>query len=246
MFILPVIGVLFFLNRRAGLGVLPLFWQAVGLIALVALLYTTPWDNYLIYRGVWSYNLSRISQSLRIGYVPLEEYCFFILQPVLTGQYLLFFSNRYRHETEACFRPARRRWLPRIAGASLGAILGLTGILAMLRGGPWTYFGLILTWASPVLCFHWLYGGDFLWRARRLFLASLVSATVYLWVVDRIALEWKIWSISPTLSTGWNLLGLPAEEAVFFLLTNMFVLQGLLLFFEFVGTKKDRRHEERK
>jgi lycopene cyclase domain-containing protein len=238
VFILPVIGVLVFLNRRAGPGILPLFWPAVGLIALMALLYTTPWDNYLIYRGVWSYNLARISQSLRIGYVPLEEYAFFLLQPVLTGQYLLFFSNRYRHELEAWFRPAPRRWLPRVIGAALAAVLGLTGVLALLRGGHWTYFGLILIWASPVLAFHWLHGGDHLWRARRVFLASLVSATVYLWVVDRIALEWRIWSISPALSTGANLLGLPAEEALFFLLTNMFVLQGLLLFFEFAGLQK--------
>jgi len=208
-------------------------------MAVMAFLYTTPWDNYLIYRGVWSYNLSRISQSLRIGYVPLEEYCFFILQPILTGQYLLFFSQRYRQETEVWFKPTKRRWLPRIAGAFLGAIVGLIGGMALLRGGHWTYFGLILLWACPVLCFHWLYGGDHLWRARRLFSASLVCATVYLWVVDRIALEWRIWSISPDLSTGWNLLGLPAEEAAFFLLTNMFVIQGLLLFFEFIGEKKE-------
>jgi lycopene cyclase domain-containing protein len=121
-----------------------------------------------------------------------------------------------------------------------GAILGLLGSIALYRGAHWTYFGLIFVWAGPVLCFHWLYGGDHLWRARKVFLASLVSATVYLWVVDRIALEWKIWSITPALSRGWNLLGLPAEEAVFFLLTNMFVLQGLLLFFEFiVAVKKE-------
>jgi lycopene cyclase domain-containing protein len=237
VFILPVIGVLFFLNRRTGSGVLPEFWKAIALIALMALLYTTPWDNYLIYRGVWSYNLSRISQSLRIGYVPMEEYCFFLLQPVLTGQYLLFFGNRYRRETKEWFRLAGRRWHPRIMGGLFGSTLGLLGGVAIYRGGHWTYFGLIFVWASPVLCFHWLYGGDHLWRARRLFSASLVSATVYLWVVDRIALEWGIWSISPAFSTGWNVLGLPAEEAVFFLLTNMFVIQGLLLFFEFVGLK---------
>jgi len=238
VFILPVIGVLFFLNRRTGSGVLPCFWKGVGLIALMALLYTTPWDNYLIYRGVWSYNLSRISQSLRIGYVPMEEYCFFLLQPVLTGQYLLFFSNRYRSEIKDWFKPIRRQWLPRIMGGFIGVILGLLGSVAVCRGGHWTYFGLIFVWASPVLCFHWLYGGDHLWRARGVFLASLVSATVYLWVVDRIALEWKIWGISPALSTGWNLLGLPAEEAVFFWVTNMFVIQGLLLFFEFIGGVK--------
>jgi lycopene cyclase domain-containing protein len=170
----------------------------------------------------------------------MEEYCFFVLQPILTGQYLLFFSNRYREKIKEGLASARRRWLPRIIGALFGAILGLLGAMATHRGGHWTYFGLIFAWGSPVLCFHWIYGGDYLWRMRKVFFASLVSATVYLWVVDRIALEWKIWSISPVLSTGWNLLGLPMEEAVFFLLTNMFVLQGLLLFFEFIGVENKR------
>jgi lycopene beta-cyclase len=237
VFILPVIGVLLYVNSRGKASPFPRYRLGFALIAVVALAYTTPWDNYLIYRGVWSYSPERISESLKLGYVPLEEYCFFLLQPVLTGLYLLFFGNRYRDLVVAWLCPNTRAAWPRVLGGSIGVGFGALGCLALIAGGPWTYFGLILAWACPVLAFHWFYGGDHLWRARPFFGATLVSATVYLCVVDRIALEWKIWSISPLYSTGWNFIGLHLEEATFFLVTNLLVIQGLLLFFKFIHTR---------
>lgn len=54
----------------------------LGLTLLLALLYTTPWDNYLVAAGVWSYDPARV-WSITLGHVPLEEYLFFVLQPVL-------------------------------------------------------------------------------------------------------------------------------------------------------------------
>lgn len=58
------------------------WWAAVAFTIAAALIYTTPWDNYLVASGVWYYDPARVWNIL-IGYVPLEEYLFFILQPVL-------------------------------------------------------------------------------------------------------------------------------------------------------------------
>lgn len=59
------------------------WWRiATVLTVLIALLYTTPWDNYLVATGVWYYDPARV-WNIILGYVPLEEYLFFILQPVL-------------------------------------------------------------------------------------------------------------------------------------------------------------------
>ena len=63
----------------------PRLW-AYLLMPLIALVYTTPWDNYLVWQGVWGYPEGRV--LLRLGYVPLEEYLFFLLQPLLTGAFL--------------------------------------------------------------------------------------------------------------------------------------------------------------
>ncbi|MEC8190197.1 MAG: lycopene cyclase domain-containing protein, partial [Verrucomicrobiota bacterium] len=55
----------------------------IALMAFVALVYTTPWDNYLIMRGVWSYPTGAVVGVL--GYVPIEEYFFMVLQATLAG-----------------------------------------------------------------------------------------------------------------------------------------------------------------
>lgn len=58
-------------------------WRvAVALTTLIALFYTTPWDNYLVATRVWSYDPARV-WNIILGYVPLEEYLFFVLQTLL-------------------------------------------------------------------------------------------------------------------------------------------------------------------
>ena len=87
VFTLPAIALLALVNWfdvRRGLGFLRAWrgrqfalWGTI-IHVLVALLYTTPWDNYLVYREVWGYPPGRVLAT--IGYVPVEEYLFFILQ----------------------------------------------------------------------------------------------------------------------------------------------------------------------
>ena len=57
--------------------------SGILVLSLIALVYTTPWDNYLIFRGVWTYPPDAVVGKL--GYVPLEEYGFMILQTWLAG-----------------------------------------------------------------------------------------------------------------------------------------------------------------
>jgi hypothetical protein len=51
-----------------------------------------------------------------------------------------------------------------------------------------------------------------------------------LWIADRIAIGNGIWHIAESYTTGLNLFGLPFEEATFFLVTNVLITQGVLLF----------------
>jgi lycopene cyclase domain-containing protein len=52
--------------------------------SLLALAYTTPWDNLIISRGVWTYGQGRVLGVL-VGHVPLEECAFYVLQVFLVG-----------------------------------------------------------------------------------------------------------------------------------------------------------------
>jgi putative membrane protein len=61
--------------------------QLAGVMAL-AVLYTTPWDSYIIARGVWSYDDDRV-WGIFFWRIPLEEYLFYLLQVLITGLFTL-------------------------------------------------------------------------------------------------------------------------------------------------------------
>jgi lycopene cyclase domain-containing protein len=223
VFIVPAILLAGLLTPRALPGVpVPLQVRYLGLICLLAFVYTTPWDNYLVYRGIWWYGPDRVWGT--IGYVPYEEYLFFILQPILTGT--LYLRMLARSTPSEAIAPSVRLW----GALLLGGFSVLGGVL-LVTGRPGTlYLGLILTWACPVLAILWAYAGAQVRRHGRAFAATLFISTAYLWVIDRTAIGLGIWAISGAYSVGWNPFGLPVEEAIFFLLTNVLVLLGLSLF----------------
>jgi len=197
----------------------PIEWVGVGLLVLIALAYTTPWDNYLIARGVWEYAPDSVAMTIWLA--PLEEYLFIALQPVVAGLWL------YSLPPAVATATVSRR--DRAIGAAAGVLVGLVGV-ALLFASATFYMGAILSWAGPVLALQWGFGWPYLWRIRgRVVLGTLVP-TAYFAAADRIALETGIWSISPEFTTGLTVAGLPIEEGAFFLITNLFVVQGLLLY----------------
>lgn len=196
---------------------------AIPIICLIAFTYTTPWDNYLVAREVWWYGPNRVLAT--IGYVPIEEYMFFILQPIFTGLFLYQYLAR---------RGAQMAPTSAFAGRMGAAVfVGLSAIGAALIAVDWDaalYMGLILAWACPVLAGMWLYAGERLWELRRAVLVGVLIPTVYLWVADATAIHLGIWEISRTYSFDIRPFGLPVEEATFFLVTNLLVVKGTLLF----------------
>ena len=108
-------------------------------------------------------------------------------------------------------------------------VLALLGVACLVVAGHWLYLGLIVAWAFPVLAGMWWLGGHLIWARRRLVAWAVVPITLYLWVADRIAIGLGIWDITDATRTGWEILGLPIEEALFFLVTNLLVAQGLVM-----------------
>lgn len=197
-------------------------WRALGLTTLIAFVYTTPWDNFLVANQIWWYGPERVLAVW--GYVPVEEYLFFILQPLLTGLWLYVLL---RQPPE--IRPLSDPMQVRVFGALCWLGLALLG--AWLLGRTWgTYMGLILVWAAPVLAGMWAWKGDAFWQVRRIWGWTIAVPTLYLWMADRVAIGLGIWTISPEQTLGGHIFGLPLEEAVFFLVTNILCVQGIMLF----------------
>lgn len=218
----PILGLLLTLPSLKRIGSDSRVHLALPLICLIALTYTTPWDNYLVAREVWWYGPARVVAT--IGYVPIEEYLFFLLQPLLTGLILYQYLGRYGLTS----RPSSP-WASWI-GASVFFAITLLGGLLFIDGQTSTlYLALILIWAPPILAGMWLYDGTTLWALRLPILVSTALPTVYLWIADAIAIRAEIWTISPEYTIGLAPLGLPLEEASFFLFTNLLVVHGILL-----------------
>jgi lycopene cyclase domain-containing protein len=211
---------------------------ALPAIALIALVWTTPWDNYLVWRGVWGYGAERVVAT--IGYVPIEEYMFIVLQPLLTGLLLclLLARSSVRERTVPVSEDNTAR-AARAMGVAIYGALALAGVFAVIAGGRLTYAGLILVWAAPVLAAQWYFAARAIARHWRSALSATAIASLYLWVADRIAIGLGVWTIAPEWSTGVMLVGLPIEEALFFLLTNLLVVQGLLWMLD--GAQRIRR-----
>jgi len=237
VFVIPPILALLLVNRGFP-AVAPgrrvaLF--GLGLMALVALVYTTPWDSYLVARGVWGYGEGRVVGTL--WRVPLEEYLFFVLQTLLAGLWL-YHLLRLR-DRAGLLLVAKGHRAARYVGTTVWVLAGLVGVVLM-RGEAGLYLGLVLAWASPVLALQWAYGGRLLWHARRVLALGVAVPTAYLWVADRLAIGADIWSISERYTLGINPFGLPVEEMVFFAITTLMVVQGLMLFLWVCGRLRRR------
>lgn len=199
----------------------------IGLHVLLALVYTTPWDNYLVATGVWTYNPALVT-GLTIGYVPIEEYTFFILETILSGLWWLALARRLGLPSPRQFQ----RSPGLVLGASVFAGLAWMFFTWQFFSGadPWNYLGIIFFWALPAIFPQLLFGADILWHYRKLVFWAIFVPGLYLSLTDVIALSETTWQISKSQTLGINFFNvLPLEEVVFFFITNVLIGFGLTL-----------------
>ncbi len=217
-------------DKRRGITLPPRLqtWPPTAVIlglVIVAVIYTTPWDNYLVATAVWWYDPNLVT-GYTIGWVPIEEYTFFVLQTIASGLWVWWIAKRLTLTEPFVPRP-RLRW--GVSGVT--AVVWLISTITLLSGyEPATYLTLILSWALIPFLVQFIFGADILWLYRRLLLWGIVPPTLYLAAADAIAIEAGTWTISPSQTFNLLLGGiLPIEEFTFFLVTNMLVGLGMTL-----------------
>lgn len=197
-------------------------WAAIALLCLVALVYTTPWDNYGVATGVWGYPPERLV-GITFGWVPLEEYLFFVLETLLVGQWLFFLAGRVR-----CLR-SRQAGGATLSLLTLIGVVWLAAVAALLVGWrPGTYAAILLAWFLPPLFLQVAVGGPALVRHWRLVLLALIPASLYLGITDALAIGSGVWAISEEQTVGILFGPLPFEEGLFFTVTSMLIVGGLV------------------
>jgi lycopene beta-cyclase len=198
-------------------------WLVLGLLIVVAVIYTTPWDNYLVATRVWWYN-PRLVTGITFGWVPLEEYVFFVLQPILIVLWSQWVARRAPTARQDVSLPVRLLALGLLTGVWIGAL-----VILVVEWRPGRYLGLELAWALPPILIQVAVGMRTVAQKRWLLALTVVPVTLYLSVADNLAISMGIWTISPASSLGVMVGALPLEECLFFLLTTTLVSVGFVL-----------------
>lgn len=199
----------------------------IGLHVVIAVAWTTPWDNYLVANSVWWYDPALVT-GITIGYVPIEEYTFFVLQPIMTGLWLVLLFPRLYKSSESPHDPNLRFRGRTTAVGGGGWLVSLLFLISDIE--QLTYLSLELVWALPPILLQLAFGVDILRHQWRLVLTAIIPTTIFLSLADSIAIGAGTWTIDPDQSTGILLAGiLPVEELIFFLLTNVLIVFGITL-----------------
>ena len=210
-------------------------WIGIAVHVFLAVAYTTPWDNYLVATGVWYYNPELVT-GIVFGYVPIEEYTFFVVETILAGLWWWFLSRRLSPPTDE-FKPNKR--LVQISSVFLIIIWMIFTYLFFFGDMKWTYLGITLFWALPAILPQLLFGADILWHYRKLVFWAIMVPGTYLSLMDIVALQDTTWSISKDQTTGVLFFGiLPLEEVVFFFITNVLITFGMTLLLANVSQKR--------
>lgn len=200
----------------------------IGFVCTMAFVYTTPWDNYIIFHNAWTYKPENILAV--VGYVPVEEYMFFVVQTVMTSLWALI-CTRW---SSACFdfnfnktSYSLIRWIPIL----FLALTTIQGYNMATPGKNTFYLGCILWWSCPVIMFLWYGAGNYFVKKSTLTAIAVIVPTLYLCWIDRIALRDDVWHINE--KTSLNIFvtdNLPFEECLFFLITNVIIVLGNMAF----------------
>lgn len=197
----------------------------------VAFSATVPWDSYLIRNGIWTYPQDAIFGPRLFG-IPVEELFFFIIQTYITTLLYILFNKPILHSQFLTNRDDSSPKAQRIrsVGQLLLSVVILLGAVLVKKGAKGTYLGLILVWACPFILLTWSFSGYFLLKLPFACIAIPICVpTLYLWIVDELALGRGTWAIESGTKLGWCLWGnLELEEAVFFLATNALIVFGLV------------------
>jgi len=227
IFNLPLLVLLIILNWAEAWTADELI--AFGLVLLAVMVFTTPWDNLAAKWGIWGF--PRDKYSLRIGYLPVEEYAFFLLQSanvmLAVRSWLHFFPNWQTGQETSL-----GKWTLICLAVSVipWGFIAAQLILLRRKAGPCVNYAVHLAWFLPVIYLQWVLA-PWLFLAHAVFLILITAIFgFYYTLADLVAVRAGTWFFDETQITGFKFgRVLPWEEVAFFFLTSLLVAQSYLL-----------------
>ncbi len=203
----------------------------IAFLVAIAVVSTIPWDSYLIRRKIWTYP-PRVIIGPTLFSIPAEEIFFFIIQTYNTTLLYLLLNKPVFQPSYLARKTREASVFYCNIGQGLLVACVVVGAILVWRGNEGTYLGLILVWAGPFALLLWSLSSDFLVSLPYTStVAPIAIPTVYLWIVDTLALRRGTWTIESGTKLGIHLWdGLELEEAIFFLATNTLIVFGQVAF----------------
>ncbi|GAA5889313.1 hypothetical protein JCM5296_005864 [Sporobolomyces johnsonii] len=193
----------------------------------IAVLATIPWDSYLIRNRIWSYPQSSVVGPTLFA-IPYEEVFFFFIQTYLTATVYALFTRPVVHAVLLPRTPEEGRATRWVGTAGFLAVTA-AAVAKLKEGGEGTYLALIVGWVAPFLALLWfITSNHILAMPRYAVVLPILLPTLYLWECDARALQRGTWVIEQGTKLGLSFRGLEIEEAIFFLLTNVMIVFGLI------------------
>ena len=212
---------------RAGPGTdlrrtLRIALPVLAVLVLVSTFYTAPWDKWMIDHGVFVYPPVKVAAWT--GGVPVEDLLLFAVQCVFAGSWSLLVLGRLppSRPVPAGRHGSRGRLVRMVVTAAVIAAV-VVGLAA--RSQHMLYLSSISAWFGPLLAVQYAFGADVLLRQWRSWLAAVVPAAMWLWLVEAVAVQQGIWWVDPAQSVTWRPGGLPLEDLVIFAVGTVLVVQ---------------------
>lgn len=211
------------------------------ILPTIAFVWTTPWDNKLVRHGAWWYPRSCV--MARIGYVPIEEYAFFLLQSLITTLFTVLVTRWTMPRARG--KPKGTVLLPLVPAAVM--VAGIAGLTGKQGNGHHFYISMIAWWASVPLILLWFgtrrsWPGDLKRKEALSWLMCLAGPTVYLCNADVFAMRRGTWHIAESKSLKRFIVpDLPIEEALFFFMTNLILVSACFAFDRVVWQLRSRQ-----
>ncbi|SNX84613.1 probable Bifunctional lycopene cyclase/phytoene synthase [Melanopsichium pennsylvanicum] len=203
------------------------------LLPVIAFVWTSPWDNLIVKNRAWFYHGHCI--WFTIGYVPIEEYFFFVIQSLISTLWCTLLTRWYLPNLSlAPASPSRIKLAtPALVTSLLCLMIGLNMAVPETHS---YYFGMITWWASlPLALLLWgcidFIRNTGIWAGIVPFSLSVLGPTLYLWCSDVYALRRGTWHINEATSLNmFPIPDLPVEEMLFFLVTNLILISACFTF----------------
>ncbi len=191
---------------------------------LIVVVFTSPWDNYAVSQGLWGF--AQGQHLTKLGYLPVEEYLFFVLQTVEV--FLLTHCAAFLLQFPTAGTPSITSLLaPLFLFVIAWIVLGF--VMAGHLQPKYHYLFHLLYWFSPVLVFQWILAGRLLWTNVLVILIPAIFAGSWLSFGDMVAIKENIWFFDESQILGIKLKRIPVEEILFFYLTSLLIAQSYVM-----------------